>query len=68
MHKQLQESAWVKTKEMASLLGVHRNTLGNLKTSGYFLEGEHYRKSNPTSPRGHFLWHRNRVLLKMDAL
>ena len=53
---------------MASLLGVHRNTLGNLKTSGYFLEGEHYRKANPTSPRGRFLWHRNRVLLKMDAL
>ncbi len=62
------DAVWIKTNVMAGLLGVHRNTLGNLKAAGYFLEGEHYRKANPTSPRGRFLWHRNRVLLKMDAL
>lgn len=59
---------WVKTKDMAEELGCHRNTLGRLKASGYFTEGQHFRKVNPLSPRGDFVWHRNRVLLKMDAI
>lgn len=61
---------WVKTKVMAEELGCHRNTLGRLKAAGFFLEGAngHYRKVNPLSARGDFVWHRTRVLLKMDAI
>lgn len=63
------EIIWVNTKDMALELGVHRNTLGRLKGAGYFVEGDqgHYRKKNPLSPRGDFVWHRTRVLLKMNA-
>ena len=63
------DSVWVKTKHMAEELGCHRNTLGRLKAAGYFVEGDkgHYRKVNPLSPRGDFVWHRTRVLLKMGA-
>ncbi len=59
---------WIKTTPMADLLGCDRKTLGRLKTAGYLSEGQHYRKVNPLSPRGCFVWHRNRVLLKMKAL
>ena len=52
---------------MAKELGCHRKTLGRLKARGYFVEGKHFRKVNPLSPRGEFVWHRTRVLLKMDA-
>jgi len=60
-------SDWIKTKDMAEALGCHRKTLSRLKTSGFFIEGQHFRKINPLSPRGDFVWHRTRVLLKMDA-
>lgn len=58
---------WIKTGDMAKELGCHRKTLGRLKARGYFVEGKHFRKVNPLSPRGEFVWHRTRVLLKMDA-
>ena len=60
-------SDWIKTKSMASELGCHPKTLGRLKLRGYFEEGKHYRKVNPLAPRSEFVWHRSRVLLKMDA-
>lgn len=58
---------WIKTKNMAEELGCHRNTLGRLKANGFFVEGTHFRKVNPLSTRGDFVWHRTRVLLKMGA-
>lgn len=61
------DKVWIDTRIMAGLLGVHRKTLTRLKQSGYFIEGEHYRKKNPLSPRGDFTWHQVKVLLKMDA-
>lgn len=60
-------SDWIKTKEMALALGCHRKTLSRLKQIGFFVEGKHFRKINPLSPRGDFVWHRTRVMLKMDA-
>lgn len=61
------EKVWIDTRVMAEMLGVHRKTLTRLKQSGYFTEGEHYRKKNPLAPRSDFTWHQTKVLLKMDA-
>lgn len=58
---------WVKTREMASMLGVTRNTLVEWKRVGYMLEGDHWRKANPLSPRSDLLWHRERVKEKVGA-
>jgi hypothetical protein len=60
-------SDWIKTTQMADALGCHRKTLIRLKNNGYFAQGRHFRKTNPLAPRGEFVWHRTRVLLKMDA-
>lgn len=68
MNNSLAEKLWIKTAEMAELLGVHRNTLSRLKAAGYFTEGQHYRKSNPLSPRGCFVWHQQRVMMRMNAI
>lgn len=46
---------WMRTRELASYLGVHRNTLGNMLRAGLLLEGIHRHKINPLSPRGEFL-------------
>ena len=61
------EAVWIKTAAMAAELGCHRQTLARLKAKGFFTEGHHYRKINPTAPRGDFIWHRARVLLRMGA-
>ena len=58
---------WIKTAEMCDDLGCHRNTLLRLKASGYLRENQHWRKVNPLSTRGVFVWHRTRTLLKMNA-
>ena len=60
-------SDWVGTGTMADVLGIHRKTLGRLKSRGYFMEGQHFRKANPLAPKSKLLWHKTRVLLKMDA-
>ena len=60
-------SDWIKTSEMANTLGCHRKTLIRLKNKGFFSQGKHFRKTNPLAPRGEYVWHRTRVLLRMDA-
>lgn len=52
---------WISTNEMAEVLGVHHKTLRRMKTDGMFREGHHFVKKNPSSPRGVFLWHHQRV-------
>lgn len=52
---------WIPTNEMAEALGVHERTLRRMKSNGMFREGHHFRKKNPASPRGVFLWHVQRV-------
>ena len=61
------EANWIKTTAMADALGCHRRTLGRLKSTGFLIEGKHFRKTNPLAPRGDFVWHRSRVLLQMGA-
>ena len=62
------DAVWIKTREMAEALGCHRNTLSRLKQSGFFREGQHYRKVNPLSSRGDFTWHSQKVMLKMGSI
>ena len=59
---------WMRTRELASYLGVHRNTLGNLLRQGLLREGIHRRKINPMSPRGEFLWNLEAVLMTLGML
>ena len=59
---------WLRTREMSSCLGVHRNTLGNMLRSGLLLDGIHRRKINPLSPRGEFLWNQEAVLKTLGML
>ena len=68
MLKQVADKVWVKTKAMAAELGCHPSTLLNLKKSGYLREGQHWRKIDPTAPRGNFVWHHTRTLIKMGAV
>ena len=58
----------MRTRELASYLGVHRNTLGNMLRQGLLLEGIHRRKINPMSPRGEFLWNQEAVLMTLGML
>ena len=58
----------MRTRELASYLGVHRNTLGNMLRKGLLLEGIHRRKINPMSPRGEFLWNQEAVLMTLGML
>ena len=59
---------WMRTRELASYLGVHRNTLGNMLRDGLLREGYHGRKINPLSPRGEYLWNQDAVLLTLGRL
>ena len=63
-----QATKWLRTRELAEYLGIHRNTLGNMMRSGLLLEGKHRRKINPISPRGEFLWNLDAVLMTLGAL
>ena len=63
-----QATKWLRTRELAEYLGIHRNTLGNMIRSGLLLEGKHRRKINPLSPRGEFLWNLDAVLMTLGAL
>ncbi len=63
-----QATKWLRTRELAEYLGIHRNTLGNMMRSGLLLEGKHRRKINPLSPRGEFLWNLDAVLMTLGAL
>jgi hypothetical protein len=62
------DQCWIRTKIMAEQLGCSRNTLVRLKKDKYFIEGRHYRRTNPLKPRSDLVWHRGRVLIKMGAL
>lgn len=62
------DPVWLSTDAMARTLGMHHITLLKLKLSGYFTENRHWRKLNPTSRRSHLRWHRERTLLKMNAI
>lgn len=59
---------WMRTREMSSYLGVHRNTLGNMLRHGVLKEGIHRRKINPLAPRGEFLWNQEAVLMTLGLL
>ena len=59
---------WLRTQELASCLGVHRNTLGNMLRQGLLQDGVHRRKINPLAPRGEFLWNQEAVLMTLGLL
>ena len=59
---------WLRTRELAACLGVHRNTLGNMLRAGLLLDGIHRRKINPLAPRGEFLWNQEAVLMTLGLL
>ena len=61
-------AAWMHTRELASYLGVHRNTLGNMLRQGLLRDGIHRRKINPLAPRGEFLWNQEAVLMTLGRL
>lgn len=61
-------SDWISTKDMAGSLGMSRRTLQRLQAAGYFIEGQHWQKQNPLAPRSTHVWHKTRVLLKMDRI
>ena len=58
----------MRTNELASYLGLHRNTLGNMVRSGLLRDGEHRKKINPLAPRGEFVWNRDAVLKTLGRL
>lgn len=58
----------MRTRELASYLGVHRNTLGNMLRAGLLMDGRHRRKINPLTPRGEFLWNQEAVLMTLGRL
>ena len=62
------ERCWLRTRDLAPYLGVHRNTLGRLVRSGVLRDGRHRRKINPLSPRGDFVWDRDAVLMELGRL
>ena len=64
----LQSKKWLRTRELAEYLGLHRNTLGNMIRSGLLIDGKHRRKINPLFPRGEFLWNLDAVLMTLGAL
>ena len=59
---------WMRTRELASYLGVHRNTLGNMLRQGLLQDGIHRCKINPLAPRGEFLWNQEAVLMTLGLL
>ena len=61
-------TTWIRTRELASYLGVHRNTLGNMLRQGLLSEGVHRRKINPLAPLGEFLWNQEAVLMTLGRL
>ena len=61
-------AAWMRTRELASYLGVHRNTLGNILRQGLLQVGIHLCKINPLAPRGEFLWNQEVVLMTLGCL
>ena len=58
-------ATWMRTRELASYLGVHRNTLGNMLRQGLLQVGIHLCKINPLAPRGEFLWNEEVVLMTL---
>ena len=56
---------WIETAEMLEAIGCGRGVLSRLKRSGYFKEGEHYRRINPLAARGKLVWNAERVILKL---
>ncbi len=58
----------MRTGELSSYLGVHRNTLGNMLRQGLLRDGIHRRKINPLAPRGEFLWNQEAVLMTLGRL
>ena len=62
------DRCWLRTRDLASYLGVHRNTLGRLVQNGVLRDGRHRRKINPLSPRGDFVWDRDAVLIALGRL
>ena len=63
-----QAKKWLRTRELAEYLGLHRNTLGNMIRQGLLIDGKHRRKINPLSPRGEFLWDVEVVLMTLGVL
>ena len=61
------DRVWLKTREMAAVLGMHPITLAKLKLGGYFRMNHHWRQVNPTAQRSHLRWHRERTLKRMNA-
>ena len=58
-------AAWMRTRELASYLADHRNTLGNMFRQGLLQVGIHLCKINPLAPRGEFLWNEEVVLMTL---
>ena len=59
---------WLRTREMAAQLGIHRNTLGSMLRSGLHIDGVRHRKINPLAPWGEFLWNCDLVLMADGTL
>lgn len=59
---------WLRTRELADYLGLHRNTLGNMVRADLLRDGVHRRKINQMAPRGEFLWNRDAVLMALGCL
>ena len=59
---------WMRTRDLASCLGIHRNTLGNMLRAGLLRDGFHRRKINPLSPRGEFVWNQEAILIMLWRL
>ena len=68
IHMSNEPITWLRTRELAACLGVHRNTLGNMLRAGLLLDGIHRRKINPLAPRGEFLWNQEAVLMTLGLL
>ena len=60
-------TTWMRTRDLAAYLGIHRNTLGRMVKSGLLRDGVHRKKINSESPRGSFLWNLEAVRMTLGV-
>ncbi|WP_222929767.1 hypothetical protein [Synechococcus sp. SYN20] len=63
--KEISAGRWVESRPLCEIVGFSYTTLHRLKGEGYWTEGRHYRRKNPTRPKSELLWNVDRVFLKL---
>jgi hypothetical protein len=59
---------WLPTKLASEELSIGIRTLERMKAKGFFEEGKHYIKRNPSQSQSALLWHRERCLIALNRV